>query len=152
MIIPKNIIEKALLKLAELPKKRHIELGMKATGDWLKSVEVKVENNKGYILANHYTEDLVHGRKPGEKPPISRLKRWAKAKFRVIEKRALRIAISVQKKIEREGTEYYKQGGTDLLEVLESKKAFEILESDIAYFMEIQIQEDLVRTLQKEFA
>ena len=83
---------------------------MRATGEWERSLEVSSENNIGKIRGRDYSESLAKGAKP-HMPPVSDLVKWAKAKFGYDDVRATRMAWGVAKKIQREGTEYYKEGG-----------------------------------------
>jgi len=148
MQIDKETFEKALLEVVDILIKKHIDLGMKASGDWINSLEVVIEDKKGIIKGNKYTEQLVFGRKNGKMPPIAPLERWVNAKFGIGGSQAKGIAFAVAKKIAKEGTEYYKQGGTDLLEVLDSKEVTDLVWKKISSLITPQIEENLIRNLQ----
>lgn len=106
------------------------ELGMYASGEWVSSLEVRVniDNDKarGEIWGKDYTKYLVNGRAGGSKPPISALESWVNNKFGLFGNEARSMAFAVASKIEKEGTSYYPQG-TDLLEVLESDEVLEFI-------------------------
>ena len=90
------------------------ELGMKASGQWLDALSVKVNGNRGEIWGTDYTQYLVNGRANGKRPPIQVLEKWVNDKFGVYGQEAKSMAFAICNKIARDGTSYYPQG-TDLL-------------------------------------
>lgn len=110
---------------------RFLELGMNATGEWVKSIETTASNNVGTIRGRDYSYYLVNGRKPGKRPPIAPIERWAQAKLGLTGQQATSAAFAIANKIAQEGTEYYKRGGTDLLEVLESSECIEFVRNEL---------------------
>ena len=56
--------------------KKHVELGMKASGQWESSLEVESGVDFGRVIGEPYTEQLVNGRKPGKFPPIKAIEKW----------------------------------------------------------------------------
>ena len=115
--------------------KRHDELGMRASGKWAKSLEVEISKTDGKSTAKlygeKYTEQLVLGRKPGRFPPIKAIEQWIKDKgIQPIEAnlKISSLAFLIARKIAKEGTNYYKQGGTDLVEsVITPKRIQDII-------------------------
>ncbi|SNA77375.1 hypothetical protein [Flavobacterium psychrophilum] len=103
--------------------KKHNILKMKASGKWENSLVVNVLDLKdGLIMARvygeKYTEQLVNGRIPGKFPPIQVIKDWIinKGIAGVMEKaKVSSIAFLIARKIAKEGTKYFKDGGTDLV-------------------------------------
>lgn len=93
-------------------------LGLYASGEWVQNLNTRVEGDVGIINGRKYTEQLVWGRKPGKRPPISALEKWVQVKLGLSGKQALGAAFAIANKIAKEGTEIYKNNGTDLLEVL----------------------------------
>jgi len=125
-------IERIMLEVVDrflLPKFQ--ELGMEATGEWRRSLEVRSSKDCGEIWGRDYTYYLAHGRAPGKMPPIAALTQWVKAKFGYGGKQAESIAWAVGKKIEREGTTWHKQGGTDLMEVINSAEVKNYVSGEI---------------------
>ena len=122
------------------------ELGMKASGQWLDALSVKVVGNRGEILGADYTKYLVNGRANGKIPPIQVLEKWVNDKFGVYGQEAKSMAFAIGNKIAKEGTEYYPQG-TDLLEVLESNECqqFINLKSKEIYLKSVSLE--IVRLL-----
>lgn len=102
---------------------KHNQLKMKASGNWQNSLVVDVINkNDSIVMARvygeHYTEQLVNGRKPGKFPPIEAIKKWVieKGIAGIMEKaKVSSIAFLIARKIAKEGTKYYRDGGTDLV-------------------------------------
>ncbi len=102
--------------------KRHDELGMRASGKWANSLEVEISKTDGKSIAKlygeKYTEQLVFGRKSGKFPPIKAIEQWIIDKgIQPIESdlKISTLAFLIARKIAREGTKYYQQGGTDLV-------------------------------------
>lgn len=101
---------------------KHNELKMKASGNWKDSLKSNVIGNQDMYIARiygeKYTEQLVFGRKPGKFPPIKAIEQW------IIDKgiagigkkiKTSSLAFLIARKIAKEGTKYFKQGGTDLI-------------------------------------
>lgn len=126
----------------------HNRLGMKATGDWIESLEYEVDGTTSKITGNKYTEQLVQGREPGRRPPIDPLQRWAQAKFGVGEKEARGIAFAVSKKIAESGTTWYEKGGSDLLEAVFTDENLEKVRDGVAEVVTLTVSNDLIRQLQ----
>ncbi len=103
--------------------KKHNELGMRASGNWEKSLEINHTQSSGKsntkVIDEKYTEYLVYGRKEGKMPPIQAIEQWIQDKgIQPIENnlKVSTLAFLIARKIAREGTKYYQQGGTDLVE------------------------------------
>jgi len=146
MLIPDAKIEEILnevIRLYLIPK--HNELGMKATGEWINSLEAK----GNVIRGRKYTEQLVWGRKPGNAPPITPLENWVKAKFGITGKEATSFAFAISKKIAKEGTTWHKKGGSDLLEVLETSEVLNYINSKIAVYFQTEITLQIQRQLRE---
>lgn len=100
-------------------KERHIALGMKASGQFIDSLEVVQRGDRVSLLGVDYTYYLVNGRKAGKFPPIATIKKWIVDKGIASRIRGeisvSSLAFLIARKIAREGTEYFKKGGTDLV-------------------------------------
>ncbi len=134
-----EVVEKFLIP-------RFNELGMNATGDWIKAVGGESVPGKGLIMGLDYTEQLVKGQEPTT-VPLTDLKRWAKAKFRLNDNAAAGVAARVQRKIQREGTSWYEKGGSSLLEVLEEQDTINFVNMKLGQYATPRIQEQLLRQL-----
>lgn len=96
---------------------RHQMLGMKASGQWIESLENRSKGLSGQLWGEAYTEQLVNGRKPGKFPPIKIIEKWIYDKGITPQNISYSsLAFLIARKIAKEGTEYFKQGGTDLIE------------------------------------
>lgn len=99
---------------------KHDQLGMRASGEFANSLEVEASELTVSLLGSYYVEYLVDGRKPGKFPPIDVIEKWIEAKgiASLIESEisVSSLAFLIARKISREGTEYFKQGGTDLID------------------------------------
>ena len=122
-------------------------LGMRASGNWARQLEVR-ENQ---IWGERYTEQLVWGRKPGSLPPPSALAKWAEIKLGIPPSQSLSVGWAIAKTIEKEGTTWYKEGGSDLLEVLYSPDTEQYIAEKIGTFIRNQITSDLRNFIKKAF-
>ena len=114
---------------------------MNATGEWLDTVEVEARNgNEGIIRGRDYSEFLALGRKPGNRPPISMIQRWVEAKLGVQAPESLGVAFAVANKIASEGTTWHQQGGTELLEVLQSQEVIDYVTERFRGLAQVQVQ------------
>lgn len=151
MTIPNHEIERVIREVIDrflIP--RHEELGMKASGNWIESLEAVARDNVGIIRGLDYTEFLVRGRRPGGFPPRAVIEKWIADKGIVpsgISTSALAFLIS--RKIATEGTDYYKQGGTTLLEILEEPQVIDFIQKEIADILVLEVQTRFKRILQR---
>ena len=137
-----NIL-KDVIRLYLIPK--HEALGQKATGNWIEKLEVQ----GNVIRGEKYTEQLVYGRKPGKRPPITPIENWVNAKFGISGQQATSFAFAIANKIAKEGTSWHQKGGSDLLEVLETNEVQNYINSKLASYLEIQITLQIQRQLQE---
>ena len=111
---------------------KHKELGMKASGNWIDSLDVEVKGLTATIYGEHYTEQLVEGRASGKFPPIAAITQWIKDKgitpFDNISISSL--AFLIARKIAKSGTKYYQEGGTELVSaVITPQRIQQIIDS-----------------------
>lgn len=157
------IVEYLILLVAELSLElidKHRELGMKASGEWERSVEVRGEPYGAEIWANDYTEWLARGRGPNKDQSIDGLRGWAAyygseggpiyewAKAKGIPGENF-VGIAYQ--IARDGTRSYPEG-TDLIDgVITEERVNEITEA-MGLYVSSQIAETVSRDLKTAFA
>lgn len=96
---------------------------MDASGEWRQALQVEGD----VIRGRHYTEQLVNGRQPGTFAPIAPLTRWAQIKLGLDETQARSAAFAISKKLHDEGSAYWRQGGTTLLEILTSDQVIDYI-------------------------
>jgi hypothetical protein len=126
-------------------------LDLNATGEWVANVKVRAENTNGIISGRKYTKQLVDGREPGKMPPIAPLERWAQAKLGLSGQQARSAAFAIAKKIAKEGTEIYKDGGTDLLEILENPDTQRKIAEHLQQRYAVQVKLYLEREIKKQW-
>lgn len=145
-------IEDLLRRVVELfliPRFR--ELGMPATGEWQQNLEVVAYPESGKIRGRDYSQQLALGRKPGKRPPVVPLQKWAMAKFGVSSKEALGMAYAIAKKIEKEGTTWHQRGGSDLIEVLEEPRVLDYIETELTAIAKTRVAQQLIRNAEQIF-
>lgn len=71
------------------------------------------------------------------------MEKWVKAKFGIHGKQATGIAFAVANKIAEEGTTWYKQGGTDLIRVLESDEVVNYINSQIGDYLTVRVESEI---------
>ena len=130
---------------------RFNELGMNASGEWLASLEIEVGNDEGKIRGRDYSEQLAKGRRPGKFPPIRQIERWVNAKLGYSGTEATSIAWAISKKIAKEGTTWYRKGGTDLIEVLSEPKTIQFMQEELIAIARVRVAENLQRNAEEAF-
>lgn len=118
---PSQILEKEFEAIQRDLIAQYDKLGMRASGQWANTLDTQVTGLSAKIVGQDYTEFLVDGRKPGKFPPIAKIEQWIKDKgIKPIEAsmKISSLAFLIARKISREGTEYFKQGGTDLIDAV----------------------------------
>lgn len=144
--IPTSVILQALDKVIELLVAEYDNLGLRDSGNWARQLEGVVENDKGVIKGAPYTEQLVQGRKPGIGPPIGALDDWIKRKLGVTDEKKIKsLAYVIGRNIAQNGTTIYQDGGTDLVEILESPKVNKIFTDLIGDYIRVTISKELIR-------
>jgi len=107
------------------------------------SIETSAVNNVGKIRGRDYTEYLKNGRKPGKMPPIAAIEKWVQVKLGLRGKQAISAAFAIAKKIAKEGTDYYKQGGTELLAELESQECLDYIRKELTTLIVVQAKGEI---------
>lgn len=143
--IMQEVIDKFLIP-------RFYQLNMDATGEWVQSLQAQAQPNKGIIKGRPYTEQLVNGRAPGERPPIAPLERWVNAKLGIHGSQGKSIAFAVANKIAKEGTTWYEKSGSNLLEVLEEIETLRYINERVGDIMSAEVEIAIQRQLQEIWA
>jgi len=149
--VSEEIIKDALQGLVDeflIPK--FLSLGMKASGKWIESLSVAVEDGKGVVKGQNYSYWLVNGRdKNANQSPeaINHFTKWAGHFIfkKWVEDKGLNInPYAVARKVATKGTNYY-PSGTDLLEVLNSREAKSYLYNKIAAGVSFNVNLEIKR-------
>lgn len=115
-----DILQNEFDKLSVDLTARYVELGMRASGKWDKEKTVTTSESGTVVSAKiegaPYTRQLQFGRKPGKFPPLAAIEQWINDKGIVPEIPIRSLAYLIARKIAKEGTKYFKQGGTDLVD------------------------------------
>jgi len=156
MIVPEELIKETMEEVVErFLKPKFIELGMNASGDWLRSLEVRTSLNRGEIWGKFYSYWLVNGRgaNHNQSPEsIGRFVRWAGSTF--IKEWCVnkgidpKFSYAISQKIAKEGTNYY-PNGTDLLEVLESQEVQQFVFKKIGDYILEETKVRIVRMMKE---
>lgn len=130
---------------------------MDASGEWRKNLEIIVGNNTAEIWGRYYTYWLVHGRGRNHDQSdesIMKFAKWAGSTFIkdwVENKGIAANPYAVAYKIARKGTKYKQQGGTDLIEILESKQVIDYINSQIGNYLRVEVELQIRRTAKEIF-
>lgn len=90
-----------------------------ASGKLANSIRFETTNNgeRLVVYAEDYIDYLVYGRSPGKRPPKDVIRKWIDDKgLEPIGISKDSLAYLIARKIGNEGTEIYKQGGSNLLD------------------------------------
>lgn len=149
--IDQAVLEMAAKKAIEVLIDKYDSLGMRASGEWANQLEYVIEgNNKVVIRGMDYTEQLVQGRGPSSQmPPVDAIYQWMLNKSSFTGEKTRSMAWAISKKIQKEGTKYYQDGGTDLLEVLDDPALVDEFYKIIGDFLRITIAEQLTRDIKQ---
>ncbi len=134
---------------------RHNDLGMKASGLWESELEITIEKSDGRMTARlsgiGYTEQLVYGRKPGKFPPIKAIEQWILDKGINLENniKASSLAFLIARKIAKEGTKYFRDGGTDLIQSVITPERIQQIISKVREIDVVTITNGLIQQLKE---
>lgn len=130
---------------------RYEALGMRASGQFATETTIEDRGKKHFVVAPAYASQLIKGRKPGTMPPVKAIEQWIRDKG--IAARAssdisvTSLAYLIARKIQREGTTYFKQGGTDLLESVITPERMQRIIDRLKDFTIVDIQNRISREL-----
>lgn len=109
-----------------------------SSGNLAESVRYEVSDGVLRIYAAHYIFQIENGRRPGKFPPISAIEKWIDEKpitiqpddkGRILPKKSL--AFLIARKISRQGTEIFKQGGSNLIADILNPELLGAIRADI---------------------
>lgn len=147
----KHILDNEFKLLQEDLIKKYQELGMRASGKWADSLERSSTDTNAKIIGEDYTNQLVSGRRPGAFPPVESIKKWVVDKG-IVNNIKGNISISslaflIARKIAREGTNYFKQGGTDLVSAVVTEQRMQSIINKVGEAITL----DFVVKIENEF-
>lgn len=133
-----NVCDKILIP-------QYNKLGLRASGNWARSLESKAIGNTINIMGADYTYYMMHGRASGKQPPIQAIALWLKQ--RGIQANPYAVAKTIAKK----GTKTYQKRGNDLLSVLDESKNKQEIGKQIGQIVVNDSIEKIINTLKKAF-
>jgi hypothetical protein len=149
--ILREVIDKFLIP-------RFNQLGMKASGKWIDSLQTEYDGKRvGKIKGQFYTQFLTRGRNKNRDQSPEALRRWAVwagntfIKQWCLDKGITADPIAVAYSIAKNGTSWLRQGGSDLLEVLEEPETLDFIRSKIRTALQPKIANQMRRTAQQTF-
>lgn len=111
-----EIIFKELELIREDLIKSYDAKGMRASGNFANSLEVKLKDKGAELWGPNYSEQLEKGRDAGKFPPINAIEQWIKDKNIQFEKITISsLAFLIARKISREGWDRRDFGGVELI-------------------------------------
>lgn len=110
----RNIVDEELNALRQRIIDNHIKAGQKASGKTIASMRVEADDNGGILFGRKAFGTLETGRRGGRVPKgfYQIIYQWVQDKGIKVEK-PKSFAYLVARKIAREGTSLYRQGGRD---------------------------------------
>lgn len=150
-----EILEEEFESLKNDLIQRHNDLGMKASGLWESELEITIEQSDGRMTARlsgiGYTEQLVYGRKPGKFPPIKAIEQWILDKGIKLENniKASSLAFLIARKIAKEGTKYFRDGGTDLIQSVITPERIQAIISRVREIDVVTMTNGLIQQLRQ---
>lgn len=143
-------------KLAKDLASKYEQLGMRASGRFAEELKTDIDVSdsriKAILSGENYTTQLVFGRKPGNMPPIASIEQWIIDKgLQPIEDnlKISSLAFLIARKIAREGTEYFKQGGTDLVESVVTPERIQSIIDKVSVFEVTRFTSGIVDELKR---
>lgn len=150
-----EILEREFESIKDDLIKRHNELGMKASGLWESELNVEISERDSTTIATlsglNYTEQLVYGRKPGKFPPIKMIEQWILDKGISIEGKLTTssLAFLIARKIAKEGTKYFQNGGTDLIESVVTPERIQSIINQVKEINVVTMTKGLIEQLKQ---
>mgnify|MGYP003632392836 CR=1 FL=1 len=150
---PIEILEEELKSLEGEFLAKYLEKGMKASGDWGRSLENKVSSSSnginGVLKANDYSQQLETGRKKGAYPDIDAIEKWIvdKGIGSNIEKKisVSSLAFLIARKIAREGWKREKYGGVDLISEVATPQRMQSIIDKVGQGYVVTITDEIIK-------
>lgn len=127
--------------------------GHDASGNWKRSVAVRTEVNKGIITAPDYTGTLTDGRGPNKDQNPENVRKWvmwfAPNVFApwLDAKGLIGNPYTLAYNIARYGTDIYKKGGSDFLEVLYTPEVQNFIVTELGNKLKVRVVERLTEEI-----
>jgi len=131
------------------------ERGHNASGNWIESIDVRAEHNKGIITGPAYTGALTDGRGPNKNQDPEAIANWAWwyggnvfkpwSESKGLDLNPYAVAYTIAKR----GTKIYREGGSDFLKILETQEVKDYIIQRISFMATANVKLMLKESLQK---
>lgn len=157
----KKALEEELCNLRQDIINNHIDAGQRASGKTIESLRVEVSENEGSLYGRKDFDNLELGRKPGETPLgfVQIIYKWMKAKgihstpipyvtnrqhkYTPQERGDMRLAYLIARKIRREGTLLFRNGGRNDIYSNLIPGTIEKIRELIKGFLQVELKESI---------
>lgn len=133
---------------------KHKELGMEASGDFIRSLEVVQDGLSIKLIGNKYAEQLEYGRRPSAKmPPIEAIIKWVQDKGIESEiRKATGIAWAIAKKIQKQGWKRERHGGVELVSQVITPKRMQSIIDKVGLELTLYFANEFTVLMNKELS
>jgi len=141
----KQILDNWVNKLKEDLIKEYNSLGLRASGNWEKSLVPFTTDTRVILYGAKYSYQMENGRKPGKYPPRKAIEDWIDKKGLTYDIPKSSLAFLIQRKIGREGITVpnkYNSGGV-ISNVVTEKRINELIEQ-IKMINVLQVSSDII--------
>jgi hypothetical protein len=147
-ILPEVEVESILDEMIETLWKPHfVSSGRRASGEWEQNAEARGSS----VYGRSYTIQLADGRQAGTMPPVAPLIEWARIKLGLSGQDAINAGWAIAKKMEKEGSKIYREGGTDLIEFLYGDEVTRFINTRVTNFVREQVTLKTQRYINETF-
>lgn len=114
-----------------------------ASGKLQESIRFEITNDRLQIIGLDYIYYIEKGRKPGKAPPRKAIEQWITDKGIVSDISKKSLAFLIQRKIAKEGTTIYQEGGSNLLDDILTPELLGQIQSDLILLFKSVIISDM---------
>lgn len=153
MAIAKDILTEEFEALKEELIAQYDAQGMRASGAWADSLEVKTTDRKAQILGLPYSQQLETGRQAGKQPPSEAIEQWIinKGIAATIQGKITisSLAFLIARKIGREGWKREQFGGVELISKVVTPERIQQIIDRLSDVYLVEFSNDLIGYLKE---
>lgn len=127
--------------------------GMRASGKFADSLEVRVEGLTAQLWGENYAQQLETGRKSGKFPPIDAIKKWIEEKgiaSRIQgEISVSSLAFLIARKISREGWKREQFGGVELISQVVTDQRMQKIIDEVGVEQALKYTTEITKMIQE---
>ncbi len=148
-----QILSREFEKLKDDIIKAYDQKGMRASGKFAESMEVRVSDLNAQLWGENYAEQLEGGRNSGKFPPIKAIKQWIEDKG-IASKIEGKISISslaflIARKISRQGWDRKDYGGVNLISDVITAERMQKIIDEVGASQTIKFKSEIETLLQR---